>query len=88
MEGGILHFLITGGFTLLFGALGWALKNKDELQEKKLDTLQIALNHLTIICADLPKSYVMKSDYKDDMREVKEMLHRIETKLDSKADRQ
>lgn len=35
----------------------------------------------------LPDKYLTKSDYRNDMREIKDALLRIETKLDDKADK-
>ena len=35
----------------------------------------------------LPKEYVVKDDYKDDIREVKDILKQIFEKLDNKADK-
>lgn len=36
---------------------------------------------------DVPKDYVSKSDYKDDMREIKDLLRQIFDKLDAKVDK-
>jgi hypothetical protein len=36
---------------------------------------------------EIPKEYVSKSDFKDYMREIKELLERIDNKLDRKADK-
>jgi len=36
---------------------------------------------------DLPKSYVMREDYRSDMRDIKDMLGKIFDKLDGKADK-
>ena len=35
----------------------------------------------------LPKEYVQKDDYKEDIKEVKDILKQIFDKLDSKADK-
>jgi hypothetical protein len=35
----------------------------------------------------MPLTYVARLDYKDDMREVKEMLSKIFDRLDNKADK-
>ena len=35
----------------------------------------------------MPHDYVQKADYKEDMREVKELLRQIFDKLDGKADK-
>jgi hypothetical protein len=37
--------------------------------------------------SSLPFTYVAKSDYAQDMQEVKEMLRRIDEKLDRKVDK-
>lgn len=36
---------------------------------------------------DLPHVYVSKDDYKDDIKEIKDILKQIFEKLDSKADK-
>jgi hypothetical protein len=36
---------------------------------------------------ELPKSYVVKDDYKNDIREIKEMINKIFDKLDNKSDK-
>lgn len=36
---------------------------------------------------ELPKTYITKNDFKDEAREIKEMLTTINTKLDRKADK-
>ena len=36
---------------------------------------------------DLPKAYVMREDYREDMRDIKEMLGKIFDKLDQKIDK-
>lgn len=36
---------------------------------------------------DLPKTYVSKDDYREDMREIKGMLEKIFNKLDNKQDK-
>lgn len=36
---------------------------------------------------DIPLLYVQKSDYKEDIKEVKEILRQIFEKLDNKADK-
>lgn len=36
---------------------------------------------------DLPLLYVQKTDYKDDIKEVKDILRQIFEKLDNKADK-
>lgn len=48
---------------------------------KKLDSLDTDVR-------SLPEKYVPKSDYREDMRDVKGMLKEIYDKLDGKADKQ
>jgi hypothetical protein len=36
---------------------------------------------------ELPRSYVARDDYKDDIREIKEMLTKLFDRLDHKADK-
>jgi hypothetical protein len=55
---------------------GWVLNNISKSIEK-LDTDVRAMPHV----------YVTREEYRDDMREVKEMLGRIFDKLDGKQDK-
>lgn len=55
---------------------GWVLNNISKSIEK-LDTDVRAMPHV----------YVTREDYKDDMKEVKEMLGKIFDKLDLKVDK-
>jgi hypothetical protein len=36
---------------------------------------------------DLPKTYVLRDDYKQDIRDIKDMIVKIYDKLDNKADK-
>lgn len=36
---------------------------------------------------ELPKTYVIREEYRQDMREIKEMLYKIVDKLDAKVDK-
>jgi hypothetical protein len=49
--------------------------------------LWAAVQELKTDLAKLPLVYVTRSDYKDDMREVKEMLGKIFDRLENKADK-
>lgn len=49
--------------------------------------LWTAVQELKNDLAKLPLIYVARLDYKDDMREVKEMLSKIFDRLDNKADK-
>lgn len=68
----------------VFGAVlmlsGWVLRTIwDAVNGLKRDIQDIERN--------LPETYVRRDDYKDDMTEVKEILHKIFDKLDGKADK-
>ena len=49
--------------------------------------LWTAVQDLKTDLSKLPAIYVARQDYKDDMREVKEMLGKIFDKLDNKVDK-
>lgn len=49
--------------------------------------LQKAEDKIASLSDELPKEYVQKLDYKEDIREVKEILRQIFDKLDGKADK-
>ena len=49
--------------------------------------LWTAVQDLKTDLSKLPLTYVARLDYKDDMREVKEMLGKIFDKLDNKVDK-
>ena len=36
---------------------------------------------------ELPRTYVVRDDYKDDIREIKEMLTKLFDRIDNKADK-
>jgi cell division protein FtsB len=61
-------------------ALGWFARELwSAVQELKRD--------LGVLREELPKTYVTRNDYKDDIRELKDMLSRIFDRLDDKADK-
>lgn len=49
--------------------------------------LQKAEDKIEALTNELPKEYVQKGDYKDDMREIKDLLRQIFDKLDNKQDK-
>ena len=49
--------------------------------------LWAAVQELKNDLSKLPTIYVVRQDYKDDMREVKEMLSKIFDRLENKADK-
>jgi hypothetical protein len=69
---------------LAFGAtasvLGWlAHELWSAVKELKFD--------LGKLREELPKTYIARDDYKDDIREIKEMLTKLFDRLDGKADK-
>jgi RPA family protein len=65
---------ISGGLAL------WVLNSLTQRLQKMEDALAALKD-------ELPKEYVQKLDYKDDIREVKEILRQIFDKLDNKQDK-
>jgi len=67
-------------FNILFGAAltvaGWFARE-----------LWTAVQELKKDLSKLPMIYVARQDYRDDMKEVKEMLSKIFDKLDGKQDK-
>jgi hypothetical protein len=55
---------------------GWVLNNIS----KSIDRLDVDVR-------SLPHTYVTREDYKDDMREIKDMLGKIFDRLESKQDK-
>ncbi len=52
-----------------------------------LSRIYSAIDRLDNDVRNMPHEYVSKSDYKTDLKEVKDMLSRIFDKLDSKVDK-
>jgi len=68
----------------VFGAIlmlsGWILRTIwDAVNNLKKDLQDLERN--------LPDTYVRRDDYRDDMAEVKDILHKIFDRLDNKADK-
>ena len=69
---------------LAFGAaasvLGWFARELwAAVKEMKSDLAKLR--------EELPRTYVVRDDYKDDIREIKEMLTKLFDRLDNKADK-
>jgi len=69
---------------LAFGAaasvLGWFARELwAAVKELKADLAKLR--------EELPRTYVVRDDYKDDIREIKEMLTKLFDRLDNKADK-
>jgi len=72
--------LINFGFVLISGVLGWFAREMwSAVKELKSDLAKLR--------EELPKTYVTKDDFKSDMQRVLDMLDKIWTKLDGKADK-
>jgi hypothetical protein len=52
-----------------------------------LNRIYTAIDRLDDDVRDLPKVYVSKDDYREDLREIKELLGAIFKRLDNKADK-
>ena len=72
----LINALIGGGFAIL----GWFARELwAAVKELKSD--------LGKLREDLPKEYVARDDYREDIRDIKAMLAKIFEKLEQKADR-
>jgi hypothetical protein len=72
----LINALLGGGFTVL----GWFARELwSAVKELKADLAKLR--------EDLPKDYVARSDYREDIRDIKAMLAKIFEKLDSKVDK-
>lgn len=52
-----------------------------------LSRIYTAIDRLDKDVREMPRVYVARDDYKDDMREIKEMLGAIFKRLENKADK-
>lgn len=52
-----------------------------------LNRIYSAIDRLDDDVRELPRVYVSKEDYREDVREIKEMLNAIFNRLDNKADK-
>jgi hypothetical protein len=69
---------------LVFGAsasvLGWFAREMwAAVKELKADLAKLR--------EELPRTYVVRDDYKDDIREIKEMLTKLFDRIDGKVDK-
>jgi len=72
----LINGLLAGGFTVL----GWFARELwAAVKELKTD--------LASLREELPKDYVLRADYREDIRDIKAMLAKIFEKLEAKADR-
>lgn len=71
--------LINFAFGIIAAGCGWIIRSiYDAMNALKNDVKEIEREM---------HNYVLKDDYKDDIREIKDMLGAIWKKLDSKADK-
>lgn len=72
----LFNLVLGGGFTVL----GWFARELwTAVKELKSD--------LSKLREQIPKMYITKDDYREDMREIKDMLSKIFDRLDNKADK-
>jgi len=72
----LINALIGGGFAIL----GWFARELwGAVKELRAD--------LATLREDLPKEYVAKDDYREDIKEIKLLLAKIFEKLDAKVDK-
>jgi len=72
----LINALIGGGFAIL----GWFARELwAAVKELKADLAKLR--------EDLPKEYVARDDYREDIRDIKSMLAKIFEKLESKVDK-
>ena len=72
--------IVNFGLTTASLVVGWFARELwAAVKELKAD-----LAHLR---EELPKQYLAKDDYRDDIREIKDMLNKLFDKIDNKADK-
>lgn len=76
----LINIILTTIVTSIVGCVGWF----GRLIWTELKEVIGAVHQLEV---DLPHTYVKREDYREDMQEVKALLHRIADKLDEKADK-
>jgi len=75
-----LQTLLNIGLGLASSVTGWFARELwSAVKELK--------NDLAKLREDLPKEYVVKNDYREDIRELKKMVEKIFDKLDNKTDK-
>jgi hypothetical protein len=72
--------LLNIAFGVASSVLGWFAREMwSAVKELKTDLAKLR--------EELPRSYVMKEDYRRDIYEIKEMLNKIFDRLDNKVDK-
>ncbi len=76
-----------GGVIFMTGALWWrvaALERDRVIEISEHERISVRIQSLEQL---IPSSYVRREDYREDMRELKAVMQRVEAKIDEKADR-
>jgi len=72
--------IIDLGLGAVMTVIGWFAREMwGAVKELKSD--------LSKLREDLPKSYVSKDDYREDIRELKEIMNKVFDRLENKADK-
>jgi hypothetical protein len=72
--------LLNIAFGVASSVLGWFAREMwSAVKELKSDLAKLR--------EELPRTYVVRDDYKDDIREIKEMLTKLFDRIDNKADK-
>jgi hypothetical protein len=72
--------LLNIAFGVASSVLGWFAREMwSAVKELKSDLAKLR--------EELPRTYVVRDDYKDDIREIKEMLTKLFDRIDGKADK-
>ena len=72
--------MIDLGLSAIMAVLGWFARELwAAVKELKSD--------LSKLREDLPKTYVSKDDYRQDIRELKEIMNKVFDRLENKADK-
>lgn len=71
---------INASFSIIMAVIGWFAREMwSAVKELKADLAKLR--------EELPKEYLNKNDYKEDIRELKDMLNKIFDRLEHKADK-
>lgn len=75
-----LQHVVNSVIAVLFSLVGWFAREMwSAVKELK--------NDLAKLREELPREFVMREDYRSDLKDIKEMLSKIVDKLDHKADK-
>jgi len=75
-----LQHVVNSVVAILFTLVGWFAREMwAAVKELK--------NDLAKLREELPREFVMREDYRSDLKDIKEMLSKIVDKLDHKADK-